>query len=297
MMTAQGYAIESIATLGLTYAPELEGMYTLSPFVWRDETSYRMLLRLVNRSNDPKQKVARIHAGLSNDGVTFALHNAPAIAPSPDGPDRAGCEDPTVLVDGSGLIVYYSGYDDRNEHSELLVASGPNAEALMKTAVAIPWSEAHKNPKEGELIACSDGTWALFFEYAFDGASQIGLARGPSAAGPWTIDERFRFEQRPGSWDSHHLSPGPIVMRDGVPVMFYNGSGAGAAWRIGWVSFSADFATIAERCDQPIIVPPPPAGDETDIAFVASAIDNGDTIDLYYSVADKSLKRATVRPS
>ncbi len=42
---------------------ELAGIYTLSPCVWQEKDRFELLLRVVNRSDNPAEKVARIHHG------------------------------------------------------------------------------------------------------------------------------------------------------------------------------------------------------------------------------------------
>lgn len=55
--------------------PALASMYKLSPYVWSDADGYGLLLRVVNADRDATKKVARIHAGRSQDGLRFALDN------------------------------------------------------------------------------------------------------------------------------------------------------------------------------------------------------------------------------
>ncbi len=76
-------------------------------------------------------------------------------------------------------------------------------------------------------------------------------------------------------------------MGDDLPVMFYNGADAGTRWRIGWLVFAETYSRVIERCSEPLVVPPPHRESESDIAFVASAVEDGDTIALYYHVADQ----------
>lgn len=110
----------------------------------------------------------------------------------------------------------------------------------------------------------SNRRWRLFFEYAEDGASKVGIASAPAVDGPWTVLPAI-FDARPGCWDGWHLSPGPLLCSDPMhPVMFYNGATRDAKWRIGW------------------------------IAFAASAIEESNTIYLYYSIADKAMMRAQI---
>jgi len=104
------------------------------------------------------------------------------------------------------------------------------------------------------------------------------------------------FEARPDQWDAWHLSTGPIIISDPErPVMFYNGATQDAHWRIGWIAFNAEYTRVVARGGAPVIVPPKPEGDATDIAFAASAVEVDDTIFLYYSIADKDMVRAVLR--
>ena len=77
--------------------------------------------------------------------------------------------------------------------------------------------------------------------------------------------------------------------------MFYNGATQDAKWRIGWVVFDRDYTRVLARSDEPLIVPPPAAPGDTDIAFAASAVEVDDAIFLYYSLADKDVTRAVLR--
>ncbi len=148
------------------------------------------------------------------------------------------------------------------------------------------------NPKEATIVPVGDGTWRLFFEYARDGASRIGIATSDSVSGPWTVQDNL-FEARPAAWDSWHLSTGPILLSNPErPIMFYNGASEKAIWRIGWIEFDAKFERVSARCEDPLIVPHDRLNGETDIAFAASCTDLGKhRCDLFYSVTDKDMYR------
>lgn len=293
MTSIDSYRVDTIATLGLIGSAEIDAMYILSPFVWHDGTRHQALLRLVNRASDPNDKISRIHHATSDDGVSFTIESAPAIAPSAGTPDAGGCEDPTVVRHNGSLYAFYSGWNDGDKRGTLLFARASHGSAFHKVGVALAPSARYKNPKEATLVRTPSGDWALFFEFARDEKSHIGLARSQSLAGPWTIDDAFEFPQRPTAWDSWHLSPGPIVMLDSdTPIMIYNGGNKDGVWRFGWAAFDRAYERIVDRSDAPTISPAKPEGDEADIAFVASAVSDGDSIDIYYSVADKTCKRA-----
>ena len=78
--------------------------------------------------------------------------------------------------------------------------------------------------------------------------------------------------------------------------MFYNGATVDARWRIGWITFDANFENVTARGLEPLIVPPPPEHrNATDIAFAASCLVEDEVIQLYFSAEDRLLRRATVR--
>lgn len=279
-------------------SPELSAMYKLSPFVWREEDrKLRLLLRVVNVNPDPSKKVARIHSGISSDGLHFVLDETPVIAPGTevDSDDSGGCEDPSVVyVDGT-YFVYYSGWNERLKRGQLLLASGPDLQHLAKRGIALPSTKTVRNPKEATIARAGDGTWRLFFEHAQEGRSKIGLASSRRVDGPWEVLP-LRFDAREATWDSWHLSPGPIVdLNLASPVMFYNGGTRQPQWRIGWVAFDAAYSHVVERSFEPIVLPSAPRdSDDTDIAFAASAVEEGDDVHLYYSIADRYCRRAVI---
>src|ERR1700693_4769068 len=278
--------------------PELASMYKLSPFVWREGSSFELLLRVVNYHEDASKKVARIHRGTSSDGLHFVLGEKPVIAPGddlPDAYDSGGCEDPTVARVDRIYYVYYSGWNEHLKRGELLLATGPDLERLTKRGMALPSTERARNPKEAEIVQAADGSWRLFFEFAHEGMSKIGLAASSRVDGPWEVLEPL-FGARPGEWDSWHLSTGPVLdSNPASPVMFYNGGTEKAQWRVGWVVFDAEYTRVVARSRHPIVFPHLKRNDDdTDIAFAASAIEQDGNVHLYYSVADQYCTRAII---
>jgi predicted GH43/DUF377 family glycosyl hydrolase len=290
------FEVEATERLTLDCKPPLSEMYTLSPFVWQDGARWEALIRAVPRRDDmPALKIARVYHGSSDDGLHFTMADAPCLAPGPGDEDRDGCEDPTVAIWDGVTYVYYSGWNQERGQGLLLLATGPDGKRLEKQGVRLPSTVEVANPKEATIVRVMDGTWRLFFEYAAGGASQIGLAAAPHVGGPWTVQSPL-FKARPGAWDGWHLSTGPILISDPRrPVMFYNGATQDAHWRIGWVAFDAEYTRVVARGDDPVIVPPRPEGDRTDIAFAASAVEPDGKIYLYYSIADQDMVRATLR--
>jgi len=272
----------------------------MSPFVWLDDTGeFRMLMRAWPKPAAPFTDTGAIWHGRSDDGVHFAMDNAPALMPGPGSTDCGGCEDPTLFrqPDGS-FAVYYTGVLADSATGQLLYAAGPSIGRLQKMGVALASSKTKGNTKEATVMLTADGHWRLFYEYADDDASLIGLARGKGVAGPWT-ERPAPFLRREDSWDNWHLSTGPMLLDDpDMPVMFYNGATRDARWRIGWVAFDRDCTGVVARGIQPLITPPPVEDrTATDIAFATSVIVRDGRTWLYYSLKDAELARAQIRRS
>lgn len=271
----------------------------MSPYVWRERDGrWGIMVRAVLRPGATLTDTGVIWAGWSDNGTRFTMLDAPSIAPGPEPHDAGGVEDPTVVRTDDGYIVYYTGVLADHAHGELGYASGPTLDRLEKRGVALASSKSEGNTKEATIDRTRDGAWRLFYEYAADEASRIGLAIGPDVAGPW-VEQPTPFMPRADGWDNWHLSTGPLLTDDATrPVMFYNGATRDARWRIGWVAFDADYTRVVSRGIEPLITPPP--ADErgaSDIAFAASVVVTEGAIWLYYSLEDRRLARALIRRS
>lgn len=290
------FVVTLIEALTIRSDPPLRDMYKLSPFVWRARSEYHVLIRAVPHAQDPAEKIARIYHGRSGDGLSFEMDAQPAISPGPSDDDAGGCEDPSLAIDEGRYYVYYTGWNEREKVGQLMLATGSAPDRFEKNGIALHSTPAQQNPKEATIAQATDGTWRLFYEFAGDGASHVGIATGSSVAGPWRVLDP-PFETRPDSWDSWHLSTGPLCSAGAEQfVMFYNGGGRSADWRIGWIAFDASFSRVIARCSDPILAPPAKREPgTTDIAFAASAVEEEGAIALYYSIADKDLYRAMIR--
>jgi predicted GH43/DUF377 family glycosyl hydrolase len=294
------FNVEGIVPVTVSGPPALTARDLMSPYVWKAKDGrYQMLVRAVPKRGQAGDTGTIWHAA-SDDGVAFAAtSDAPVLSPGPGPLDVGGCEDPTVVerADGS-ILIYYTGVDASHAHGEMLYATGPTVDALVKQGVAMASTPTEGNVKEATVDRTKAGGWRMFYEYAANGASLVGLAIGKDVAGPWT-QESQPFAPRPDNWDAWHLSTGPLLTSDkDAPVMFYNGATHDARWRIGWVAFDAEYSKIVDRCVEPLIAPPPaPDRTDTDIVFAASIVLTGGHPWLYYSSADATLFRATIRRS
>lgn len=301
MARALDFNVEAIDPVSVSGPPEIVSRDLMSPYVWRrPDNKFAMLMRAVPRADydhGAATDTGTIWHALSSDGVSFVVEGGPVISPGPGLDDIGGCEDPTPIVEPDGnLVVYYTGVDASRAHAQLLYAVGPSLDRLEKRGVAMLNSDSEGNIKEATVDRSEDGIWRMFYEYAHADASLVGLALGETIAGPWTHQTQ-PFAPRPDSWDSWHLSTGPMLTDDkAIPVMFYNGATRDARWRIGWIAFDAQYSRIVDRCIEPLITPPPALDrSATDIAFAASVVVVDQAIWLYYSLEDATLYRAIVR--
>ncbi len=289
------YVVEQIDTVALSAHSIIDGMDLMSPFVWREGPLYRIMVRGVPYPLGPTDPTGIIAGGASIDGLTFTLEAGLAITPGPQTADMGGCEDPTVLRTDREYLVYYTGVDVARTQGSMILAAGPDLKSLTKEELVLKAPPGEGNIKEATLAQTAAGDWRLFYEYAANDASRIGMARGPTPKGPWTVLPD-PFDIRDDSWDNWHLSTGPIAQVAGQdPVMFYNGATHDARWRIGWISFDADFTRVTGRGLEPLLLPPPPTQRaSTDIAFAAATVMEGDRIALYYSLEDRMVRRALI---
>jgi predicted GH43/DUF377 family glycosyl hydrolase len=293
MRRRANFNVERIEALRIEVGEALKERDWMSPFVWQEDGGFSMLARAVPRTLGDTGNTGMIHHGRSEDGVTFRMDDTPVIAPGPEALDIGGCEDPSVVKWNNEYVIYYTGVDETRVSGQMLYASGPDLSHLTKRGVALASSKTEGNTKEATIERTADNHWRLFYEYARDDASLIGLALGDGVGGPWR-EQPAPFVPRKDRWDNWHLSTGPLLTSDpDMPVMFYNGATRDARWRIGWIAFNRDCTEVVDRCIEPLIIPPPPLErNATDIAFAASVVTPDDRIFLYYSLADKALFRA-----
>jgi predicted GH43/DUF377 family glycosyl hydrolase len=296
---ALDFNVRRIEAVTLDGPPALAARDLMSPYVWREpDGRWGIMVRAVVKPGQPLTDTGTIWTGWSDDGVHFTMMDRPSIVPGPGDHDAGGVEDPTVVRRDDGYVVYYSGVLADHAHGELSYAAGPALDRLTKSGVALASSKSEGNTKEATIDRTADGRWRLFYEYAADDASRIGLAIGADVAGPWT-EQPTPLVPRQDSWDDWHLSTGPLLTDDpAMPVMFYNGATRDARWRIGWVAFDADYSRVVARGIEPLVTPPPVDDrSATDIAFAASVVVDDGAIWLYYSLEDRRLARALIRRS
>ena len=289
---ADRFTVGRVEALRFTGSEDFTRCELMSPYVWRLlDGTFGLLVRAVPGGGTDVSNTGTIWYGCSDDGLLFEVDDAPVLSPDVDGLDANGCEDPTALLHGGELIVFYTGVDaDGDGH--LLWASGSDARSLEKRGVAATAFGGERDIKEAE-VAVRHGAWTMGYEYARGEASLIGYAEGEGPAGPWR-ETKHSFGARDDRFDSWHLSPGPMLLEDpDRPIMFYNGATHEGIWGIGWVVFDHPNNRVLDRCEEPLIKPPGGEGGRN-MAFAASLIHKEDRLWLYFSYNDRSCHRAII---
>ncbi|HEY1681257.1 MAG TPA: hypothetical protein VGF98_06460 [Candidatus Tumulicola sp.] len=284
---ADAVAADEPQLLEFRRPPGLADYFVLSPYVVRSGRGYEMLLRMVNPSDNAAEKVSRIYYASSFDGVAFDV-GPKVIAPGDrDDFDGAGCEDPTIVGAAGAYSVFYSGYNALSSSASMLRAARTSLTDLTKKGPVFQPDAAHRNTKEAAVVATPNG-FRMFFEYAQGGASLIGVADASKLEGPWVYGDS-PLVPRPNDFDAWHLSPSSAIRcSDGTHILFYNGASKEAVWRIGYALLDRSATVVLERPETPLIEPFGLTGDDTNIAFAASAVvEDAKNACVYYSIADR----------
>lgn len=263
---------------------------------------------------------SRIFRAMGSDPFRFVMAAEPVVDPQRDLGELA-CEDPTLIhrknVGAQKMTIPYLLY------SAVYPKKGPDATGvevglvafntvtLRRTVLLDPkeqawWERSLDMCKEAEVLPRPDDTSdLLFFEFSDGARSRVGIAgidlfcrwqSGPlrvDRPGLW-MDVRTHSEGS-DTWDSDHVSTGPIVtVAEDRHVMFYNGC-ADKRWSIGTVLFNSA-GRILSRSAKPLIQPPDEIGwADQRIAFASGArLQSDGLLLLYYHVADRYVRCAVI---
>jgi predicted GH43/DUF377 family glycosyl hydrolase len=165
----------------------------------------------------------------------------------------------------------------------------PSERSQLVDATKLRWfRRAIDKVKEPEVLGEH-----FFYEFGDGVNSRIAVAtirQDGSVSG-----HRLFLDIRAGSWDSDHVSTGPIIpLSKGTAEMVYNGM-RGKVWAIGLLVFDTKTFKIISRSSKPLITPTDRRGPHNQrISFSSSAILEKNRVLLYYHEADQSIKVATL---
>lgn len=269
---------------------------------------YRQVSKAKSGETIPESVIA---FASSHNGVDFVRSGIFPIKPNHENEslDRLAVEDPTIVKDNGIFYVFHSAVSPKASGEGvqvgIQVVEGHSLDDLQpaKKMILTPkdveasLGEQCDMVKEPEFYFNSkDGLWHLIYEHTGRGFSEIATAESPQLTGPYR-NNRPLLQIRPNSWDSLHLSPGPLLTTSrGDMLMFYNGCAPKnfedktSKWSIGYVIIDRDTGGVSNRAAKPIITPSDEMGPGNQLVSFANSIvpiEGTKTNRLYYTVADK----------
>ena len=205
----------------------------LAPCVLYDGFEYKMWYEGNDGSN------YRIGYATSTDGIEWTKYSGnPVLDLGSSGTwDDHLISGPSVLVDGSGYQMWFTGSDGSNERigyatsTDGMVWSKYAENPVLDIGPSGEWDDV--NVKHCSVLA--EGFEFQMWYAAYDGYSErIGYAVSPDGV-VWSKDPGNPvIDMGPaGSWDSRHAAHPSVIYRDSEYALFYNG-GASSRTRIGY---------------------------------------------------------------
>lgn len=306
----------------ITFSPPVEKdkdpeiIAAMSMAVTEIKGYYQTLFRQVQKSEAQAVPESVLAFASGNNGVDFKRSGEIPVRPEKSllSHDRLAVEDPTIVKLDDKYYVFHSGVEPKPGGKEgvlvsIQVVTGENLQTLNQEKKTILTPNDVKDilgdkvdmVKEPEFFLGKDGLWRIIYEHTGRGKSEIAIAESPSLLGPYR-NHRPLLQTRENMWDNQHTSPGPLLMTSkGDILMFYNGRGPKSpedhtpSWAIGSVIIDAKTGVVSNRSQSPIIRPPEEIGPGNQlIAFGNSIVSQESSNRLYYTVADKRSKVATL---
>ena len=199
---------------------------------------------------------AALSIAASTDGVHFErVSDRPNLSPTPGWYDNDAIYSPTIVWDGSELVMIYAGHCytmcDLAYGNTLLTARSSDGLTWIKDKepavgpddFAVDWLA--NGAAEPGLIRGPDSRWYLFITGLNGEERAIGVAVGNTASGPWTISAEPVLEADGTGFDGGQVLA-PMVLIEGDRVrMWYLGFPSGTeGYAIGYAE--ADWTTLAD---------------------------------------------------
>lgn len=186
----------------------------------------------------------RFGAGLgqltSADGIAWSrVGNAPVLTPTVGGRDGDDIFSAVTIGTEAALEVVYVGWCVDGYHDGAACDNGQAVQLLGATRTGGVWTKRDvpvlapattpsfmsEGVAEPEIVRAADGTYYLFFTGALasDEARVIGIARGPSAFGPWTVHDTPVVRGVAGAFDACGALAPSVVLEADTARMWYLG--------------------------------------------------------------------------
>lgn len=234
--------------------------------------------------------MSHLRVARSTDGRRFTVDDQPLIRPETMY-ESFGVEDPRVTeIDGSYYITYtaVSGYG---------VAVGLARTRDFRTVERLGLIFA---PENKDVVLFPERIGGRYFALHRPvprgiGAPDIWIAESPDLH-HWG-NHQYLFGRRPGMWDGQRIGGGAVPIRtDEGWLILYHGANEQDEYAMGAALLDLEDPTrVLARSDQPILKPEASyetAGFYGRVVFSCGALVEGDTLRMYYGVADEAIAAA-----
>lgn len=228
-----------------------------------------------------------IRIARSKDGRNFSVDEAPFLYPA-DASESFGIEDPRVTQIGDDYYVYYS-------------AVSPTG-----IGVALVSTRDFRRVERRGMIFCPDNKDVVIFPeriggkyYALHrptmkstGSPEIWVAESDNLL--YWGNHRHLIGLRPGMWDGGRIGGGAVPIRTSEGWLeLYHGATREHRYCMGAVLLDLeDPSKVLARSDVPVLEPEMQYEREGffgDVVFSCGVLADGDTVRMYYGVADSSM--------
>lgn len=177
---------------------------------------------------------AALGLAVSTDGIHFErVQDEPILSPTEGWYDNDAIYSEIVFPLNDQLVMIYVGHCytrcDLATGTTLLAATSPDGRTWTKlpdpvlTAMpdTLPWTR--DGVAEPGIVMNADGTVTLFFTGVRDADRWIGMARGSSPFGPWTVNPDPILLPTPDSFDAGGVLAPHVLVENGIARMWYLG--------------------------------------------------------------------------
>lgn len=240
--------------------------------------------------------ISKINLFSSQDGFNFKnFPQNPVIKPERSY-EKMGCEDPRIIQIKNKYFLTYTAYEGRNKKGDYKIKlMGAFSKDLIHWDKTSPLIDKEKS---GIIIPNYKykGQYVMYF-----GGKEIKIAFSKDLK-KWDFIKQPVLTARKGNFFDNHLvemGPPPILTKEGIFIIIYNGKNNAGKFSIGWAMFDKNNPSkLLKRSKKPILEPTEyweKYGKVNNVVFATGLVFFKNKWLLYYGGADKSVGVATLQ--
>lgn len=231
--------------------------------------------------------ISHLRVARSTDGVHFAVDEKPFLAAF-DASTRYGVEDPRITeIDGE----YYITYSAASEQG-IVVRLAKTADFVTAIQLGIVFT-----PDNKDAALFPERIGGMCYALHRPSTSEYAPPNMWLAASPDLLHwggHRMIAAVRPGMWDETRIGAGAVPIRtDAGWLCIYHGADSANRYALGAMLLDLDDPSrVIARSGEPLLTPDAPyehQGFFGQVVFTCGAVQDGDTLSVYYGAADSTV--------